>query len=68
MRKILLSIFLSAAAIPAMSPAMAGEPIVLREMGSFHIGGRVVEISGKPVKELVLGAGGGPTEIDSCRV
>jgi pimeloyl-ACP methyl ester carboxylesterase len=64
MRKILLSIFLSAAAIPAMNPTMAGEPITLRDMGSFHVGGRVVEISGKPVKELVLGAGGVPAKID----
>jgi len=64
MRKILLSIFLSAAAIPVTSPTMAGEPIVLRDMGSFHVGGRVVEISGKPVKELVFGAGGVPAKID----
>ena len=44
--------------------ALAGEPIALRDMGSFHVGGRVVEISGKPVKELVLGAGGVPAKID----
>ncbi|MGB7009145.1 MAG: esterase, partial [Pseudolabrys sp.] len=64
MRKILLSIFLSAATMPAMGLAIAGEPITLRDMGSFHVGGRVVEISGKPVKELVLGAGGVPAKID----
>ena len=64
MRKILFSILLSAATVPAMDPTFAGEPIALRDMGSFHVGGRVVEISGKPVKELVLGAGGVPAKID----
>jgi len=61
MRKTLFSILLSAAAI---NPTFAGEPITLRDMGSFHVGGRVVEISGKPVKEVVFGAGGVPAEID----
>jgi len=60
MRHILFAIALSAAA----SPALAAEPIILRDMGSFHVGGRVVEISGKPMKELVLGAGGVPAKID----
>ena len=59
MRKILFSIALAVATVPAM----AGEPITLRDMGSFHVGGRVVEITGKPVKELVLGAGGVPAEL-----
>ena len=33
-------------------------------MGSFHVGGRVVEISGKPIKEVVFGAGGVPAKVD----
>jgi pimeloyl-ACP methyl ester carboxylesterase len=33
-------------------------------MGSFHIGGRTVEITGKPVREVVLGAGGVPARMD----
>jgi hypothetical protein len=53
-----------ATVVAALSPALAGEPITLRDMGSFHIGGRVVEISGKPVRELVFGAGGVPAKID----
>ena len=61
MRKTLFSILLSAAAIQS---TFAGEPITLRDMGSFHVGGRVVEISGKPVKELVFGAGGVPAKVD----
>ena len=39
--------------------ASAAEPITLRDMGSFHVGGRLVEISGKPVKEVVFTPGGG---------
>jgi hypothetical protein len=34
-----------------LTPALGFEPIVLRDMGSFHIGGRVVEIGGRPVHE-----------------
>ncbi len=64
MRKILFSIVAGAATVCAMNPTFAGEPIALRDMGSFHIGGRVVEISGKPIKELVLGAGGVPAKLD----
>src|SRR5471030_3387137 len=44
--------------------ANAGEPIALRDMGSFHVGGRLVEISGKPVKEVVFTQGGVPAKID----
>lgn len=34
-------------------PAFADEDIVLRGMGSFHVGGRVAEVSGKPVRMIV---------------
>jgi len=44
--------------------ALAEEPLSLRGMGSFHIGGRTVEISGKPVREVVLGAGGVPAKMN----
>src|ERR1700710_2563205 len=46
------------------TPASAAEPIALRDMGSFHVGGRLVEISGKPVKEVVFTQGGVPAKID----
>ncbi len=39
-------------------------PIALKSMGSFHIGGREVTISGKPIKEVVFAAGGVPAKID----
>ena len=48
----------------AASPALAEGPINLRGMGSFHIGGRTVEITGKPVREVLLGAGGVPAKLD----
>ena len=39
-------------------------PIALRDMGSFHVGGREVTISGKPVKEVVFTPGGVPAKVD----
>src|ERR1700710_985472 len=58
-RGAIVSLMLSAA-----TPALAAEPIALRDMGSFHVGGRLVEISGKPVKEVVFTQGGVPAKID----
>ena len=46
------------------APALAEAPISLRGMGSFHVGGRTVEITGKPVKEVLFVAGGIPAKID----
>src|ERR1700730_12257961 len=54
MRRLLLAVSFALAALPAR----AEDDIVLRGMGSFHVGRRVVEISGKPVREVLLGAGG----------
>jgi hypothetical protein len=39
-------------ALPAL--AVAEEDIVLRGMGSFHIGGRLFEIKGQPIREVVF--------------
>jgi pimeloyl-ACP methyl ester carboxylesterase len=61
MRRIILSAMLTAATSVA---ANAAEPIALREMGSFHVGGRLVEISGKPVKEITFTPGGVPAKVD----
>jgi len=44
--------------------ACAQAPISLKEMGSFHVGGREVVISGKPVKEVVFTPGGVPAKVD----
>jgi pimeloyl-ACP methyl ester carboxylesterase len=39
-------------------------PITLRGMGSFHIGGRIAAVSGKPEKEIVFSRGGMPARVD----
>ncbi len=44
--------------------AQSKEPIVLRDMGSFHVGGRYIEVRGQPVKEIVFTPGGVPAKID----
>jgi hypothetical protein len=47
-----------------LTPALAAEPIALRDMGSFHIGGKVAEISGRPVREIVRVPGGPASRLD----
>ncbi|MBR0785089.1 esterase [Bradyrhizobium iriomotense] len=54
----------SIAALLIAGHAHAAEPINLRDMGSFHVGGRLVEISGKPVKEVTFTPGGVPAKVD----
>jgi len=54
---------------PAVLPLLVAgcatqAPIALRDMGSFHVGGREVTVSGKPVKEVVFTPGGVPAKID----
>ena len=45
-------------------PAQTRGPILLRDMGSFHIGGRHIEVRGQPVKEIVFTPGGVPAKVD----
>ena len=42
----------------------AQAPIQLSQMGSFHVGGREVVISGKPIKEVYFAQGGVPAKVD----
>jgi pimeloyl-ACP methyl ester carboxylesterase len=56
LRMLALVFTLAACASPA--------PIELRDMGSFHVGGREAVISGKPVKEVVFTPGGVPAKMD----
>jgi len=56
MRVLALVFLLAACASPA--------PIELRDMGSFHVGGREAVISGKPVREVVFTPGGVPAKVD----
>jgi pimeloyl-ACP methyl ester carboxylesterase len=44
--------------------AQTKEPLLLREIGSFHVGGRVIEITGQPIKEIVFTPGGVPAKMD----
>jgi hypothetical protein len=60
MRRILTAVML--ATLPTL--AAAETDLVLRGMGSFHVGGRLVEISGQPVKEVVFTPGGVPAKVD----
>ncbi len=56
---------ISAAAALSLLAACASEPpIALKDMGSFHVGGREVLITGKPVKEVVFTPGGVPAKVD----
>ncbi len=57
---IVLGVFACSSAL-AQTPK---DPISLRDMGSFHIGGRTVEVSGKPVREVAFAAGGTPAKLD----
>src|SRR6478609_7554432 len=62
MRRFVIVSALSLAA--ASAHAQSKEPIGLRDMGSFHVGGRVIEITGQPIKEVVFTPGGVPAKID----
>ena len=42
----------------------ASAPYALKDMGSFHVGGREVVISGRPVKEVTFTPGGVPAKVD----
>ncbi len=50
-------LFVTALLIGTASLALAQtkEPIALRDIGSFHLGGRFVDISGKPTREVSIG-------------
>jgi pimeloyl-ACP methyl ester carboxylesterase len=54
----------AALGLVAITAALAAEDIVLRGMGSFHIGGRIVEVSGKPVRMITRQPGGPLTKLD----
>ncbi|HKS61558.1 MAG TPA: esterase, partial [Xanthobacteraceae bacterium] len=64
MRHAWLAIAVGLFALPAQAQAQAQDDIVLRGMGSFHIGGRIAEVTGKPVKEIQRVAGGPVSKLD----
>lgn len=56
--------FVFVVCVSAALAACAQAPIALKDLGSFHVGGREVTISGKPVKEVVFTPGGVPAKVD----
>lgn len=44
--------------------AHAQQGIALRDMGSFHVGGKLIEVKGQPIKEVVFTPGGVPAKVD----
>ncbi len=61
MGRMLIAAVLTLAALPARA---AEDDIVLRGMGSFHVGGRIAEVSGRPAREIVRIPGGPPSKLD----
>ena len=62
MRRLLTGFAFALAITPAI--AQSNAPVVLRDFGSFHIGGRWIEITGQPIKEIVFTPGGVPAKVD----
>lgn len=48
----------------ASSTIAFADDIILRGMGSFHVGGRIAEIRGKPIREIVRVPGGPSSKLD----
>ena len=65
MKKSLFQLVALSAALMINNFAQAQRlPLNVSEIGSFHIGGRYFEISGKPTKEIVFSPGSAPAKID----
>ena len=62
MRRTIYSALL--AALLAGCAAQNTGTIALKDMGSFHVGGREFVVSGKPVKEVMFTVGGAPAKVD----
>jgi len=62
---ITLMLGITAAQAQDKAPERTQEPpLTLRDMGSFHVGGKLVEISGRPTKEVYFAPGGTPAKVD----
>jgi len=62
MKRILIGAAVAAATLA--TPAVANDDIVLRGMGSFHVGGRIAEVKGKEVRMIQRQPGGPMTKLD----
>ena len=63
MRGLLTALLVALMALTTLAQAKK-EPVALRDFGSFHLGGRLIEISGQPIKEVVFTPGGVPAKVD----
>ena len=52
------------AALGIMAGVAQAQPLAIDRFGSFHVGGRLVEVTGKPVIEYTPTVGGAPLRID----
>jgi hypothetical protein len=57
----------SALALLLTSAAASADDMVLRGMGSPHVGGRIVELHSRPVREIVRVPGGPSSKLDPNR-
>jgi hypothetical protein len=55
---------LAVVALAACASPMRGGPLAVDEVGSFHVGGRSVSLSGLPKREAVFTAGAPPIVVD----
>lgn len=55
---------LIAAALLAAFPALAQEPIAVREIGSLHIGGRIATVEGLEPREIIFSPGAPPMRMN----
>ncbi len=56
--------WIAACAVLLAASAARADDLVLRDMGSFHVGGRLVEITGRPERDVTFAPGGVPAHVD----
>lgn len=56
--------YLSMCFVLALSGCASNSELQVREMGSFHVGGRQVTLEGLPTKEIVFSVGAPPVRLD----
>ncbi len=64
MKRLMLALSAIALIAGCAAPVSRNDGISLKTMGSFHVGGREVTLSGKPLKEVMMTQGGVPVKID----
>jgi len=63
-RRYLPAAALAAAALGATAAKADTGKVTLSDWGSFHVGGNLVQVSGKPVREVLFSPGGVPAKVD----